>query len=273
MKLQRGGKFVPTTFKIGSEDIKFLGRVNGSMDVKFNRTAKIGSRYNEIVADMEKIIRENSRIPTNTAYSNAVALLCIISTGIRIGNEDSAEGYVSDLKYSDTYGKEVHSYGLSTLLQKHVSINNNQVSFDFVGKKQVKNSFTLNPKLSALVIPIINSKYDPIFNITESELTSFIRKETSPYFSAKDFRTFRANVYAYQKAVTLPKPTTKKEWKQAVRTCCEYVAVYLNNTHQVIKTSYADPELWNYMFGPIEQFDKKKTEKKQNGGTLTLNKI
>ncbi|MEW5323906.1 hypothetical protein V2J23_18175, partial [Geobacillus thermoleovorans] len=93
-----------------------------------------------------------NRVPVSTRYAGAVALLVVISTGIRIGNEDSAEGYVSDLKYSDNYGKEVNTYGLATLRQEHVHVRNGIVHFDFVGKKQVDNSFKLNPALSKLVL-------------------------------------------------------------------------------------------------------------------------
>jgi DNA topoisomerase IB len=271
-KLERKGDAVKvSTFNIGGDQVKFLGNINGSMDVKFNRVARIGSRYEEIVEDMEKIInKEGNKVPVSQQYTASVALLCIMSTGIRIGNEDSAEGYVSELKYKeDSFGKVVHTYGLTTILPQHVSIRNNQVNLNFVGKKQEDNSFVLNKELSKLVIPIINSKYTPVFNITEDELTSFIRKKTSPYFSAKDFRTFRANVYAYNKAKTMAKPTSKKEWKETVRAVCEYVSQYLNNTHQVVKTSYVDPMLWDYMFGPITQFDKDKT-KKEFGGLLLI---
>jgi hypothetical protein len=120
-----------------------------------------------------------------------------------------------------------------------------------------------------MIIRIENEKLTPLFGITEGELTKYIKDTTSPYFSAKDFRTFRANVFAYRFAKSIPKPTTKKEQKKAVNTVAEMVSVKLNNTPGVCKKSYIDPNLFIFMFGKAEQFDKpKEDDKKEFGGLL-----
>lgn len=263
---QKGGKLDPDRFTIDGESVLFTGNQTGSMDVKFNKVAKIASRYDKITQDLNEIIKNNSGVPTSKDYNLAVATLVIIKTGIRIGNEDSAEGFYSDYKEE---GKTVFAktYGLTTLLPEHVKISNGKVQFNFTGKKHVKNTFTLSNELSKIVKPIIESGYNPVFNITEPELTRFIKNETSPYLSSKDFRTFRANVYAYQKASELPKPTTKKEWKESVKEVHEYVSQLLNNTPQVVKRNYVDQRLFDELWGTKEEVaESEKENKKEMGG-------
>jgi DNA topoisomerase IB len=241
----------PYKFNIDGIDILFFGNPAGSMDLKFNRITRIAERYDKITNHLKKLIYQNSlEFPANKEYCLAVASLLIIETGIRIGNEDSAEGFISEYKEK---GKKVlaKTYGLTTLLQEHVEDDNGIIKFDFTGKKHVENKFTLSKEMSEYVRHIRRSNYTPFFNTNDGELTTFIKNETSPYLSSKDFRTFRANVFGYLEAVKLPKPVTKKERRERIREVCEKVSVKLNNTHAVVKTSYLDPDLFDYFFPEI----------------------
>jgi DNA topoisomerase IB len=252
-------------FLIDGREVGFYGNVNGSTDVKFNRVAMIASRYTEIVNKLRNIINSSKSIPTSIRYNCAVATLIILKTGIRIGNEDSAEGFYSEYKEK---GKRVlaKTYGLTTMERNHIKISpNGIVSFDFIGKKHVDNHFVLDKELSQYVISIYQSGYDPVFNIDDYTLTKFIKDETSPYFSSKDFRTFRANVYGYRYLMSLPTPTDKKTYKESVKYVCTMVSKKLNNTPQVVKTSYIDPDLFVYNWGSEDQWDK---EKKEYGGLI-----
>jgi DNA topoisomerase IB len=268
-------KPTPNDFIIDDVSITFLGNPDGSTSVKFNRVAMIAKRYNQIKEDLLTIIKANGTIhPLPDDYRKAVALLIIMKTGIRIGNEESAEGFMTEYKEK---GKEVFAktYGLTTMLQEHIFIRNQQVFFSFTGKKHVLNEFKLDKDLSQYVIPIIKENAEPVFRITESELTSFIKRITSRYFSSKDFRTFRANVFAFEKIKTLTGVSNKKEHKEAVKMVLEYVSEKLNNTPQVCKTSYIDPRLYDYILGEPEKIEKevKEYEKRinnqfQKGGLL-----
>jgi DNA topoisomerase IB len=277
-----GGKLDPDRFTIDGESILFVGNESGSMDVKFNRVAKIASKYNDIIRNLNKIITQSSGVPTSKNYNLAASMLLVIKTGIRIGNEDSAEGFFSDFKEK---GKThfARTYGLTTLRPNHVTVDKDVVKLDFTGKKHVENTFTLSKELSKVMIPIFQSGYNPVFGITDAELTKFIKEFTDSYLSSKDFRTFRANVYAYQKASELDKPTTKKEWKAAAKEVYEYTSKLLNNTPQVVKTSYIDPALLDYMWGSVDKVDladkakeqmkkNKKENKKELGGKFYFKK-
>lgn len=257
---KKGGELKEQIFDIDGQRVPFFGNIESTTENKFNRVAMIASRYLKIKQDMYRILQENQQFPTNKDFNCAVALLLIMSTGIRIGNEDSAEGYMTvPYEGSKIKPKFVKTYGLTTMLPEHVSIQNGLVELNFLGKKHVQNRFKLSPELSKLVIRVYKSGYSPVFNIDDYDLTSFIRKKTSPYFSSKDFRTFRANVFAYEAIKSLPRPTNKKEYKEAVKSVAIYVSTRLNNTEGVVKKSYIDPRIFERFLGKESDFDIKKT--------------
>lgn len=240
------------TYPIDGNQVKFFGNPDGSTKVKFNKVAMIASRYVDILGDLQKIIDDDrSTFPVSERFRLAVAFLIIIKTGIRVGNEDSAEGYMTTphANQKDQESKFVQTYGISTMMRHHIYKQNGLVHFDFIGKKAVENKFILDHKLSNLVMQVYDSGFEPLFGIDESMLTSFIKKETSPYFSSKDFRTFRANVFGYNKAITLSKPKTKTQHNENVKKVTEFVSQKLNNTPGVVKSSYLDPRLFTYVFG------------------------
>jgi hypothetical protein len=253
----------PETFKIDGEITQFFGNLTGSTEVKFNRVAMIANEYKNIVDKLYKILEKNPGRPTTKEYNCAVGLLLVLQTGIRSGNLGSSDGYMTvPMPGSKIKSKFVKTYGLTTLLPKHISFSKGLAHFDFLGKKHVQNTFSFPKHLSDLIKVVLANKISPVFNITDREFTRFIKDKISVKYSSKDFRTFRANWFAYQSIKELPKPKTKKEYKQAIQKVAEYVSHYLNNTPNVCKKSYIDPNLFNYKFGDIESF--------KDGGKLPI---
>lgn len=245
-------------FSVEGDNVLFLGNPDGSMDNKFNRVTNIGSRYEEI---KNKVMSKITDVqpPTPTEYNLAVAFLVLMRTGIRIGNETSAEGFHTDYKEK---GETVFAktYGLTTLKQEHVRVKDGIVHLHFTGKKHVDNEYMLDESLSRIMIKVINSGYNPVFGISESELTKFIQKMTSPYLSSKDFRTFRANVYAYQKIEELGQPKNEDQYDEYEDEVYLYVSEFLNNTPQVVKRSYIDPHLIPYVWGDPDEMKEENDE-------------
>lgn len=263
LKREGGAHLTPEYYGIDGEKILFLGNPNGSLSIKFNRVAKIAANYGKFVNKLTQIIESNNKVPTNKEYNLAVATLAVISTGIRIGNESSSEGFLTTYKDKDDGKLQfAKTYGLTTIKKEHVKVERGIVKLDFTGKKHVQNLFTFSPYLSELIIPIINSNHNPVFGISNGELTSFIKKNTHKKLSSKDFRTFRANVYAYKKLASISKPKDKKQWKAKAKEVYIHVSTLLNNTEGVVKTSYIDPELIPYVFGPKETINKDEKSKK-----------
>jgi DNA topoisomerase IB len=239
-------------YKIGTETVTFYGKKRGSNKNKFNRVNKLASKYNELHAKFMGMAERGFSSCTES-YRCSVAVLLMMETGIRIGNENSAEGYhtVPHPHAKSQESKFVKTYGLTTLTREHVSILSRlNVWFDFVGKKQVENRFHVPSNLNKYIIDLYTCECHKVsdytlFGITDYQLTKFIKKYVGSEFTPKDFRTLRANIYAFEFArYSVPLfPSTKKQQKADIKSVCEHVSKLLNNTPSVCKTSYINPEL------------------------------
>ena len=87
---------------------------------KFKNLINFGKNYKKIINKINKDINSNKK-----EKLIALILKIIIECNFRIGNEK----YVKDNK----------SYGVSTLKNNHLSIYNNKITIDFIGKKGVRN--------------------------------------------------------------------------------------------------------------------------------------
>lgn len=237
-------------FKIGSDTVAFYGKQRGSNKNKFNRVNKLAKQYNALHVKFMNMASRGYESCTET-YRCSVAVLLMMETGIRIGNESSAEGYntVPHPNAKNQESKFVQTYGLTTLKREHVNILSTQnVWFNFSGKKQVENNFHIPKHLNNYIIDLYkcNCYNSTLFGVTDYTLTKFIKKYVGSEFTPKDFRTLRANIYAYDFCNKIAEyPTTKKQQKADIKSVCESVSKLLNNTPSVCKKSYINAELFN----------------------------
>jgi DNA topoisomerase IB len=233
-------------FKIGKQVVTFYGKVRGSNKNKHNRVNKLASMYNSLYDKLLNMAERGKNSNTEN-FRCAVATLLLMETGIRVGNESSAEGYYTKphpfAKNQEV--KFVKTYGLTTIERRHVIVKNGKVTFNFLGKKQVENSYKVPDKLNKYVVSILNNCDEKVFGITDYQLTKFIKRYVGRAFTPKDFRTLRANIYAYNFYNELEwEGITKKQYRQNVKTVCEKVAEKLNNTPAVCKRSYINELLF-----------------------------
>lgn len=240
-------------YKIGSVSIRFYGKVRGANSNKFNRVNKLASMYNELNSKLHRMAEKGSN-SCSEIYRCSVATLLLMETGIRVGNEGSAEGYntVPHPHAKNQESKFVQTYGLTTLLQQHViHTNKKSIEFSFLGKKQVENTFKVPQNLYKYVKDIyVNCDKNPLFGITDYQLTKFIKRYVGKDFTPKDFRTLRANIYAEESISSLTcigamsMHPTKKEVKEVIKSVCIEVSEKLNNTPGVCKKSYINELLF-----------------------------
>ena len=230
------------------------GKIRGSMNNKINRATKLAYQFEYLDNKFRGIIERG--IATNTEHSRcALALLLMMHTGIRVGNEGSAEGYYTKPHphNKDQTIKFAQTYGLTTLQWDHLRMTKNMLQMEFVGKKQVDNVFTLYDKqiLEALKTLCKVEGYwefpnckEVVFDITVYMLTKFIKKYVGRGYSPKDFRCMKANLLAADYIHdNFKKVELKKEFKPQVKAMFEFVAEKLNNTPSVCKKSYVGNEL------------------------------
>lgn len=212
---------------------------------KFNRYAKLGRVADSVENKLEDMVRSN---PDSLEGKCAFLSLLMGRYGIRVGNEDSAEGYESQL--SGNTGEFVQTYGASTLQNEHVNIDGSDgphpiMRLEFLGKKQVAQSMTVDDPLLVQT----GAKYkdeggpeDLWVGVDQYTVTKFIKDQIGESFSPKDLRTFCANVRATDYAMGRYDGQKHSDPKEIA----EFVASVLGNTAAVTRGKYLDSRMLSW---------------------------
>jgi len=227
----------------------FFANPNGSLvhkdkvTAKFNRVGKLAKAWPTIEDKITKLL--------DSKYSRE-AYICLLmaKTGIRIGNLDSAEGYVAKVKGHE--GELVQTYGATTLKNEHVSFSDSKMVLDFVGKKVVDHTIVIeDPVLVSYGIKFFNEAHDTWLNVEDNSVIRFIKKKIDKRLSPKDFRTFAGNCKAFQiYEATLQNrelPETKGNLNKEIKEVLVEVAEFLGNTPGVCKSAYLSPLFMNHI--------------------------
>ncbi|MEO6851036.1 MAG: DNA topoisomerase IB, partial [Mucilaginibacter sp.] len=173
----------------------------------------------------------------NLDHEKVVALVVRVMelTSIRVGNES----------YKKLYG----SFGLTTLMNKHVKIEGADIGFEFKGKKGVFHKIELHSrKLARLVKQCRDLPGKELFQyynhegkrcpVGSGDVNDYLKTTTGEDFTAKDFRTWAGSVsalYAFKQAGEFE---TITECKRKIVSVLDEVAVNLGNTRTVCKKYY-----------------------------------
>lgn len=213
-------------------------KVSTNVDKKKAKSSALVDRYENALKKVNKDLN-----PNNPDYKQALALKMIMMHGFRVGNEDSAEGFVRH------ESKKVEkTYGLLTLQPKHIVIKNDEsAKIIFRGKKSVLQNIDVKNKSLIEGLKFFKERTkegEPVLGMTNYELRKYINKTIGAQYSPKDFRTMRANIEAKVKSDEILKrknlPTNKSEIKKEINEILDHVASQLGNTSKVAKRSYVD---------------------------------
>ena len=193
----------------------------------------------------EYVKRDPKSILSRCAY----AAVMMMEYGVRVGNEDSAEGYLSGKE--DNKGEMVQTYGTTTLLNRHVKIHNNELSLDFLGKEQVEHSILIDDPFLVKYgrAYISQNPEDKWLGINYEVMFDFVKSEIGDAFVPKDLRTFCANTTAWnamQPYLERPKQEMKSDAKKEIADIIEIVAARLGNTPGVSRARYVDHRMLDW---------------------------
>ena len=214
-----------------------IGNVRGHFSNPDNRAAKLLAEWHNLSAKFERMIEAGDGKTENARL--AFATLLIMETGIRVGNEESAKGRVSINKHSPLCGKEVSTFGVTTLLNQHVSnSNHHQLKLQFLGKKAVNQS--LSTKHPTLLRFAPAGESDSLWlGIDYLLLRKFIKRYVGRQFTPKDLRRAKVNLVFLSLLKGANTPINKK----VVRQLIEETASCIGHTKGVCKKSYLSPIL------------------------------
>ncbi len=162
---------------------------------------------------------------------------------------------------SDDYAERNESYGLTTMLRKHVTIERDELIFDFPAKSGQRRVQAITDADARELVAELKRRRSGAqllayreagrwVELDAQEVNDYLKRHTAADFSAKDFRTWNATVLA---AVALAardgevraagRATTHAARERQVKGAVKTVAAYLGNTPAVCRASYVDPRV------------------------------
>jgi DNA topoisomerase-1 len=192
----------------------------------------------------ERIDAEMQRGGMDRDHVLACAVRLLDRGFFRVGGED--------------YAVTNQSYGLATMLKKHVRLRGDTLVFDYPAKHGKR-------RVQAVVDPLVADVIDQLkkrsgggpellaykegrrwVDVRSEDINDYLKSATGEDVSAKDFRTWGATVLAaVALAVSGEVAATQSGRKRAISRAVKEVAHYLGNTPAVARASYIDPRVFD----------------------------
>lgn len=224
-------------------------------ETKYHRMLLFGAALSGIRSRVEEDLALPA-LPRNKVLAAIVRLM--ERTLIRVGNEE--------------YARENHSYGLTTLRDKHVQVEGSTVTFRFRGKSGVLHTVGLQDRRLARIVrrcqdipgyelfQYVDEEGDPR-TIDSADVNDYLREISREDFTAKDFRTWAGTVLATMALREFDTFESQTQAKKNVVQAIKAVARRLGNTPSVCRKCYVHPAVLEcYFAGEIARAVTKKLE-------------
>jgi DNA topoisomerase I len=216
-------------------------------ETKYSRLISFG----DSLPTIRKRIRRDlalAGLPRDRVLGTVVQLL--EKALIRIGNE--------------CYARDNGSFGLTTLRNRHVSIEGSTLRFEFKGKSGKKHSVDVNDWRLAKIVKRCqdlpgyelfqyedeNGEYQ---SVGSADVNDYLREISGMDLSAKDFRTWGGTVRAAITLKELGAADSEQEARNNIATAVNGASELLGNTPAVCRKCYIHPEVLDaYMDGSME---------------------
>ena len=186
-------------------------------------------------------------LPREKVLATVVHLL--ENTLIRVGNDD--------------YVKQNKSYGLTTLRNRHVTVEGAELRFQFKGKSgKTWNLQIKDRRVARIVRACQDLPGQELFqyvdeegkrrDVTSADVNAYLREITGRDITAKDFRTWAGTVLAALALQAFETFDSEAKAKKNVRAAIERVASRLGNTPTICRKCYIHPEVLScYLDGSL----------------------
>jgi DNA topoisomerase-1 len=175
-------------------------------------------------------------LPRETVLATVVHLLD--TTLIRVGNDD--------------YARRNRSFGLTTLRNRHVTVEGAALRFSFKGKSGRIWQLDLRDRRVARVVRQCQElpgqelfQYRDaagvVRDVSSADVNAWLAEVTGAAITAKDFRTWAGTVLAAMALRACEAADTATAAKRNIRAAIERVAARLGNTPTICRTCYVHP--------------------------------
>lgn len=209
-------------------------------DGKFGKLIQFGERLPRLRRRLRRHLSLDG-LPQAKVLAIVVSLLA--ETMIRVGNEE--------------YASSNHSYGLTTLRDRHVAFLKGRAVFRFRGKsKQRQEVAVTNRRLVRLLRRCQHLPGQSLFQYVDDNgarqpidsgmVNDYLRDTMGEDFTAKDFRSWGGTVRAIAALALTPLPKSGKKHAiaSAIASAVKRVAGELRNTPAVCRNSYIHPDVF-----------------------------
>jgi DNA topoisomerase-1 len=209
------------------------------------REVRDGAKYDRMMAfgrTLPEIRKQTDRdlalagLPRRKVLATVVRLL--ERSLIRVGN--------------DEYAKNNHSFGLTTMFDKHVALDGSKIQFQFRGKSGVHHKIDIHDRRLARIVQRCQElPGQELFqyvdddgkaqDVNSADINEYLREMTGQDFTAKDFRTWAGTVLAAMALQEFESFDSQTQAKKNVVRAIESVAERLGNTPTVCRKCYVHP--------------------------------
>jgi DNA topoisomerase-1 len=209
------------------------------------RTVRDNNKYERMITFGKMLPRIRKRTERDLALQGlprrkvlaAVVRLLEVSL-IRVGN--------------DEYARSNHSFGLTTMRDRHAQVNGSRVQFKFRGKSGVTHAVELGDRRLARVVAqcqelpgqVLLQYFDDegtVQDVDSADVNEYLREIAGEEFTAKDFRTWAGTMLAAIALQEFERFDSQTQAKKNVVSAIERVAERLGNTPSVCRKCYVHP--------------------------------
>jgi DNA topoisomerase I len=162
---------------------------------------------------------------------------------------------------SEQYLRANGSFGLTTALREHVTVDRDRITVSFLAKSGVEFTQEIQDPAVRRVVRALVQRDDPAEQllawwcdddrtwkaVRSDHVNAYLRRVARKPFTVKDFRTWHATVLMATTLAEEKVPTTATARRRVLAAAYGEVADQLHNTTAVTRSSYVDPrvvDLW-----------------------------
>uniref|UniRef100_A0A6C0I831 DNA topoisomerase n=1 Tax=viral metagenome TaxID=1070528 RepID=A0A6C0I831_9ZZZZ len=204
-------------------------------------------KFNKMKYFFKDLVSFKKKIKLNDFELNKQNLInllfnLLLDTHIRVGNEK--------------YAEQNNTYGLTTLLQKHLKVDDNNYYISFLGKSKIKHLIKIPEEYNQIITKLkLRDPYKKLFHysngktISAEQLNDYLKEHMGDY-TCKDFRTYSANTLFIK--FFLKNCKKQNNVKKILIKSIDQSAELLGHSRSISKKSYISNHLLDYCVNQFE---------------------
>jgi DNA topoisomerase-1 len=153
---------------------------------------------------------------------------------------------------SERYAKENQTFGITTLNKRHVTVDGDVITFEYVGKRSIAHKqVVVSRDLARFIDQLLKTPGRRLFryesenagwcNVESRQVNEYLQALAQFPYTAKDFRTWGGTLRAATVLAEIGPANSAREANKNVVTAMRLVAAELGNTPTICRKSYVHP--------------------------------